>query len=108
MNFFKEYLKKIFNAELKKIRTDIPTEYVLNHMVCDFAETVRWWMKNDKYSPEDISVFCDFIMLFAAAYCISFFTQKASLSNERLASNHNSHAVTALGYNDSCIFSVRS
>ncbi len=57
MNFFKEYLRKIFNAELKKIRTDIPTEYILNHMVCDFAETVRWWMKNDNYSPEDISRF---------------------------------------------------
>ncbi len=57
MNCFKEYLEKIFSAELNKINTDIPTEYILNHMVCDFAETVRWWMKNDKYSPEDISRF---------------------------------------------------
>jgi hypothetical protein len=26
-------------------------------MVCDFAETVRWWMKNENYSPEEISSF---------------------------------------------------
>ncbi len=57
MNYFKDYLKKIFSTELNKISTDIPKEYILNHMVCDFAETVRWWMKNDKYSPEDISRF---------------------------------------------------
>lgn len=57
MNYFKEYLGKIFSDALKKIKTDIPTEYILNHMVCDFAETVRWWMKNDSYSPEDICRF---------------------------------------------------
>ena len=57
MNYFKDYLGKIFSEELNKISTDIPTEYLLNHMVCDLAETVRWWMKNDKYSPEDISRF---------------------------------------------------
>ena len=26
-------------------------------MVCDFAETVRWWMKHEQYSAEDISRF---------------------------------------------------
>lgn len=57
MNYFKEYLEKVFSDELKKIKTDIPQDYMVNHMVCDFAETVRWWMKNNKYSPEDISLF---------------------------------------------------
>lgn len=57
MNYFKEHLTIIFDSELKKIRSDIPKEYILNHMVCDFAETVRWWMNNNKYSPEDISRF---------------------------------------------------
>ena len=59
MNYFKEYLEGVFGRELEKIRTDIPWEYMLNHTVCDFAfaETVRWWMKNDEYSPEDISRF---------------------------------------------------
>lgn len=57
MSYFKEYLEKVFRDELKKIRTDLPGDYLLNHMVCDFAETVRWWMKNDRYSPEEISRF---------------------------------------------------
>lgn len=35
---------------------------MLNHLVCDFAETVRWWMKHEQYSAEDVSRF-----FFAAA-----------------------------------------
>lgn len=57
MRYFKEYLERIFEAELDKYPSDIPRGYMLNHMVCDFAETVRWWMKNGGYSPEDISRF---------------------------------------------------
>ncbi len=57
MNYFKEYLEKAFGKELDKVETDIPKDYILNHMVCDFAETVRWWMRNDKYSPEDVCRF---------------------------------------------------
>lgn len=57
MRYFKEYLLQVFNGELKKQESDIPTDYMLNHMVCDFAETVRWWMNNGQYSPEDISRF---------------------------------------------------
>ena len=57
MRYFKEYLEQVFEGELEKIKTDIPKGYMLNHMVCDFAETVRWWMKNDSYSPEEISRF---------------------------------------------------
>ena len=57
MRYFKEYLEKVFEGELEKIETDIPKDYMLNHMVCDFAETVRWWMKNDSYAPEEISSF---------------------------------------------------
>ena len=57
MRYFKEYLEKVFEGELDKIKTDVPKDYMLNHMVCDFAETVRWWMKNDFYSPEEISRF---------------------------------------------------
>lgn len=57
MNYFKEYLETVFSDELRKINSDIPKKYMLNHMVCDFTETVRWWMKNEEYSPEDISRF---------------------------------------------------
>ena len=57
MNYFKEYLEIVFRDELKNVRTDIPEDYMLHHMVCDFAETVRWWMNHEEYSPEDISRF---------------------------------------------------
>ncbi|HAJ73322.1 MAG TPA: TetR family transcriptional regulator [Lachnospiraceae bacterium] len=57
MSYFKEYLEKVFRGELENVKTDIPKEYILNHMVCDFAETVRWWMTHNEYCPEDISRF---------------------------------------------------
>ena len=57
MQYFKEYLKQVFNGVLDTTKSDVPKEYMLNHMVCDFAETIRWWMKHDEYSPEDISRF---------------------------------------------------
>ena len=56
MMFFKEYLTRVFEGELKDC-PDVPRDYLLNHLVCDFAETVRWWMDNDKYSPEEVSGF---------------------------------------------------
>lgn len=57
MRYFKEYLEKVFQGELEQVDTEVPKDYMLHHMVCDFAETVRWWMKHDEYSPEDISRF---------------------------------------------------
>ena len=57
MSYFKEYLEKVFLGELEKEPMEVPRDYMLNHMVCDFAETVRWWMKHDEYTPEDISRF---------------------------------------------------
>ena len=57
MKYFKEYLAQLFSGELVRHRSDVPQEYLLNHMVCDFAETVRWWMKHEQYSAEDVSRF---------------------------------------------------
>lgn len=57
MAFFKGYLADLFGKELEKTQTDVPEDYLLNHMVCDFAETVRWWMKHDNYTPEEICRF---------------------------------------------------
>lgn len=57
MRYFKEHLEQVFEGELGEKKSTIPGDYMLNHMVCDFAETVRWWMKHEEYSPEDISGF---------------------------------------------------
>ncbi|MBP3852809.1 MAG: TetR/AcrR family transcriptional regulator, partial [Erysipelotrichaceae bacterium] len=57
MWYFKGYLEKVFEGELDRMDTKIPKDYVLNHMICDFAETVRWWMKHDQYTPEQVAGF---------------------------------------------------
>ena len=57
MRYFKEYLERLFEGAAARQDTEIPRDYMLNHMVCDFSETVRWWMRNETYSPEEISRF---------------------------------------------------
>lgn len=57
MNYFKGYLVKAFEGELEKSETNVPKDYLLNHTVCDFAETVRWWMKHENYTPDEIASF---------------------------------------------------
>ena len=27
------------------------------HMICDFSETIRWWSRNPKYTPDEICSF---------------------------------------------------
>ena len=61
---FKEYmaanlsrLGQLLEGEICCEETDIPRAYLLNHLVCDFTETVRWWMQHDEYTPEEISRF---------------------------------------------------
>jgi len=57
MRYFKGYLTKMFDRALVCNEAELPRDYLLNHTVCDFAETVRWWMNNETYSPEQISSF---------------------------------------------------
>ena len=35
----------------------VPADYLSNHVACDFAETVRWWMRNPGYTPEEVCHF---------------------------------------------------
>ncbi len=57
MGTFKDHLMELFSFYAESSDGTIPREYVINHMVCDFAETVRWWTRNRRYSPEEISSF---------------------------------------------------
>ncbi len=56
MSYFKPYLRQLFQGAVSG-ESGIPRSYLLDHMVCDFAETVRWWTRNRKYSPEEVSRF---------------------------------------------------
>lgn len=57
MKYLKDDLRHLFEKDLKISDSDIPEEYVIDHMVSDFAETISWWMKNDRYTPEKICAF---------------------------------------------------
>ncbi len=56
MGFFKKRLTELFSGSIPR-DSAVPYDYRLNHMVCDFSETVRWWVRNHQYSPEEISAF---------------------------------------------------
>ena len=56
MGYFKKRLSGLFAQAVQKSGT-VPYDYMLNHMVNDFAETIRWWAKHSQYSPEEISAF---------------------------------------------------
>lgn len=56
IGYFKERLSELFEKSVQESE-QVPHDYMLNHMVCDFAETIRWWAKHSQYSPEEISAF---------------------------------------------------
>jgi len=57
MRYLKAYLTPVFEGQIEKIDTDVPKNYLLHHILCDFTETVRWWAAHEQYSPEAISDF---------------------------------------------------
>jgi len=57
MGFFKEHLKGLFSPSGTASVGSVPHDYMLNHMVCGFAEALRWWTRNKQYSPEEVSSF---------------------------------------------------
>lgn len=67
MTYFKEYLSELFLKYLPTEQKNVPTDFMLNHLVGSFAETVKWWIKNDmSYTPEETAHF--FIILTTAIY----------------------------------------
>lgn len=54
MRYFREYLTEMFSKYLNEIKVNAPADFVLNHLVGGFAETVKWWIdKSMKYTPEE-------------------------------------------------------
>jgi AcrR family transcriptional regulator len=55
--FFKRYLIKVFEAELKgEIKqADVPDDYLYHIISCVFVDTLNWWIKNGmKQTPEEV------------------------------------------------------
>ena len=58
MGYFKGYVKQAFLGFVSGKHEQVPKEYVLNHAVCSFCETVRWWMNgHGQYTPEEMTEF---------------------------------------------------
>lgn len=58
MEYFKHYLSVMFPDYIKKEGIRLPEEYLLNHIVCSFTETVRWWISgHSHYSPEEMAYY---------------------------------------------------
>ena len=57
MDYFKEHLIELFIPSVRSVIGPAPEDYMLNHMICAFSETIRWWSRNPKYSPDEICKF---------------------------------------------------
>lgn len=44
MRYFKEYLQDLFGRYMADFQAKVPPDYLLNHLVGSFAETVKWWI----------------------------------------------------------------
>ena len=58
MRYFKNYLMEMFAKQTAGVAITAPEDYVLNHYVSSFAETVKWWIgKGMSYYPEEVADF---------------------------------------------------
>lgn len=53
MQFFKEHLYTMFSEHIDCFKTDVPNDFLLNHLVGSFAETVKWWLKEEAKTPPE-------------------------------------------------------
>jgi AcrR family transcriptional regulator len=54
MRYFKQHLTEVFEKDIVDVPDFVPKDYYINHLVCGFADTVRWWMSNGG-TPEEIT-----------------------------------------------------
>ena len=56
MQYFKAHLHILFEQYIGDFSTDVPPEFVLNHLTGSFAEAVSWWMRqNMQAKPETVA-----------------------------------------------------
>lgn len=54
MRYLKEYLTTLFKMHLSDFHTDTPPDFLLNHLVGSFGETIKWWVKNGMIVPSEL------------------------------------------------------
>ncbi len=56
MAYFKTHLKRMFERYANELKTDIPKDFLLNHLSSGFAEAVKWWVSRDfQETPEQLA-----------------------------------------------------
>ncbi len=56
MGYFKSHLKETFACYIALFKPDVPRDFLLDNLSASFAETVRWWLKEEmKTPPEDVA-----------------------------------------------------
>lgn len=56
MIYFKDYLYEMISKYFEIGNTDVPRDFIINHLTGSFAEAVRWWMQNGmKEEPEIVA-----------------------------------------------------
>jgi len=60
LRFFKQYLNELVTQhwlkDTPRINTDIPDDFLINHISGSFVEMVQWWIKNKmRQTPEELA-----------------------------------------------------
>lgn len=53
MGYFKAHLRRMFRQYLPCFHVPVPQEFLLEHLVGSFAETVQWWMREKMQTPPE-------------------------------------------------------
>ncbi len=55
IHYFSLHLKDVFSNAINCTNYQAPADYLINHLVNSFVESVKWWLNSKKtYSPEAI------------------------------------------------------
>lgn len=58
MSYLKKYLRELFGRYKGAFPSDVPEDFLLNHLAGSFGEAVKWWMTEDtSHSPEEVAAF---------------------------------------------------
>ncbi|MBR6801999.1 MAG: TetR family transcriptional regulator C-terminal domain-containing protein [Eubacteriaceae bacterium] len=56
VGFLKRYLCELFLRYTDEFMSEIPEDLLLQYLSGSFAETIKWWMKEDtKHTPEEVA-----------------------------------------------------
>ncbi len=56
MGYFKKHLHTLFEEHLSEFPTDVPKDFLLNHLASSVSEAVKWWVAHKfEESPEELA-----------------------------------------------------